>query len=168
MINLNFQTIDELGVTNPKITCQSDLRFYSVKQEPFTIYGLYEPLGGSPYHRMPESVAEAVNDGVKLSNFCTAGGRVRFVTDSDYIALRMISGGSAHMSNMCLNASSAFDIYVSRNGTDRFAGVFDPTAHRIHGRVRRYHRSAMAAEGAQGGHDKLSTVLRRYRALDRA
>ncbi len=59
MINLNFQTIEELGVTNPKITCQSDLRFYSVKQEPFTIYGLYEPLGGSPYHRMPESVGRS-------------------------------------------------------------------------------------------------------------
>lgn len=126
MINLNFQTADELGVTNPKITCQSDLRFYSVKQEPFTIYGLYDPLGGSPYHRMPGIGRRSRERRVKLSNFCTAGGRVRFVTDSDYIALRMISGGSAHMSNMCLNASSAFDIYVSRNGTDRFAGVFDP------------------------------------------
>ena len=29
------------------------------------------------------------------------------------------------MSNMCFIGSSAFDIYVSRNGTDRFAGVFD-------------------------------------------
>lgn len=126
MITLSSLSAEELGVTNPKITCQSDLRFYSVKQEPFTIYGLYEPLGGSPYHRMPESVAEATNDGVKCTNFNTSGGRVRFVTDSDYIALRMISSGSAHMSNMCLNASSAFDIYVSRNGADRFAGVFDP------------------------------------------
>ena len=54
MITLSSLSADELGVTNPKITCQSDLRFYSVKQEPFTIYGLYEPLGGSPYHRMPE------------------------------------------------------------------------------------------------------------------
>ena len=125
MINLNFNTVEKLGITNPKITCNHDLRFYNVKQEPFTIYGLYDPLGKSPYRRMPESVAEATNDRVKITNFQTAGGRVRFITDSDYIALRMISSGSAHMSNMCLMGSSAFDIYVSRNGTDRFAGVFD-------------------------------------------
>lgn len=125
MINLNFNTVEKLGITNPKITCNRDLRFYNVKQEPFTIHGLYDPLGKSPYHRMPESVAEATNDRVKITNFQTASGRVRFVTDSDYISLRMISGGSAHMSNMCLMGSSAFDIYVSRNGTDRFAGVFD-------------------------------------------
>lgn len=126
MINLKYQTAAELGVTNAKITSRENLLFYNVKQKPFRIYGLYDPLNTSPYRRMPEAVAEATNDGVKHTNFNTSGGRVRFVTDSDYIALRMVSSGSAHMSNMCLMGSSAFDIYVSHNGVDRFAGVFDP------------------------------------------
>ena len=126
MIDLISKTAEELGVTNTAITNQKDILFYNVKQAPFSIHGLFDPLNTSPYRRIPESVAEATNDGVKGLNFNTAGGRVRFVTDSDYVAIKMTSSGSAQMANMCLIGSSGFDIYVARNGVDTFAGVFTP------------------------------------------
>ena len=126
MIDLISKTAEELGVTNTAITNQKDILFYNVKQAPFSIHGLFDPLNTSPYRRIPESVAEATNDGVKGLNFQTAGGRVRFVTDSDYVAIKMTSSGSAQMANMCLIGSSGFDIYVARNGVDTFAGVFTP------------------------------------------
>ena len=77
MIDLISKTAEELGVTNTAITNQKDILFYNVKQAPFSIHGLFDPLNTSPYRRIPESVAEATNDGVKGLNFQTAGGRHR-------------------------------------------------------------------------------------------
>ena len=65
MIDLISKTAEELGVTNTAITNQKDILFYNVKQAPFSIHGLFDPLNTSPYRRIPESVAEATNDGVK-------------------------------------------------------------------------------------------------------
>ena len=80
----------------------------------------------------------------------------------------MISGGSAHMSNMCLMGSSAFDIYVSRNGTDRFAGVFDLP---LTGYTDGYDDiigQPWLPKGRKGNHDQLSALLRCDRTLDRS
>lgn len=126
MINSKSYTCDELGITSEEIKNRASIRFYNIKSEPFRIYGLYDAHSGTRYRRIPESVAEATSDGVKGLNFHTAGGRIRFKTNSDYLALKLKSPGAAQMVNMCLVGSSGFDIYIARNGRDTFHSVFRP------------------------------------------
>ena len=52
MIDLISKTAEELGVTNTAITNQKDILFYNVKQAPFSIHGLFDPLNTSPYRRI--------------------------------------------------------------------------------------------------------------------
>lgn len=127
MIAINGMTAEEVGAKNADILSRTDLRFYDIKQEPFRIYGLLDPLNNhSPYRRLPQDVADATNEGVKHLCRQTAGGRVRFTTTSDYIAIKMTSGGCAKMTNMSLIGSSGFDLYMKRNGVEIFRGVFNP------------------------------------------
>ena len=44
MIHNNAFTAAELGITNEAITAKENIRFYNIKEAPFRIYGLYEPL----------------------------------------------------------------------------------------------------------------------------
>ncbi len=61
---------------------ENDLKFYNVKDEPFDLYGFYKVKQIRRFLRLPQDVAEATNEGVKSLNYCTAGGRVRFKTNS--------------------------------------------------------------------------------------
>lgn len=89
-----------------------DLKLYDVRKPPFQIYGLYEPLTEPVFKRMPTEVAETVNEGVKNLHLHTAGGRVRFSTDSPYIVIKVIMNKVTRFSHMPLTCSSAFDLYL--------------------------------------------------------
>ena len=102
-----------------------DIRFYDVQDAPFSLYGLlYE---GGQFRRMPESVAEQVNPGVhSILHTHTAGGRVRFKTDSPYIAIHAEMPSMAHMPHFPYTGSVGFDLYVRENGKDRYVKTFIP------------------------------------------
>lgn len=109
--NMQFETsIKDEGV-----------RFYDVRKPPFDIYGLVETEQGG-FHRIPDSVAEATNSGVKTLNYHTAGGRVRFMTDSQYVGIHVKMKCLHLMSHMAPTGSSGFDLYVDND----FAGVYKP------------------------------------------
>lgn len=91
--------------------------FYNVRNAPFRVYGL---LMTAPYTRMPESAA--VSEALQALRYHTAGGRVRFRTDSPYITLRAKTNDRSRMSHMPLTGSCGFDLYES----GRYAGTFVP------------------------------------------
>ena len=96
-----------------------DLRLYDVRQKPFQIYGLYNPTTEEQFKRMPSDVAETVNQSVNSLHLCTAGGRVRFSTDSPYIAIKAVMPKICHFSHMPLTGSSGFDLFIdSPDGTE--------------------------------------------------
>ncbi len=64
---------------------KDDAKFYNVEEAPFRIYGVFKENG--KFRRIPESVAEKIRGGVYSLHTDTAGGRVRFKTDSQYIAI---------------------------------------------------------------------------------
>ena len=103
------------------------IKFHSVKESPFKIYGLYKPLEGKRFVRMPEDVAKTVNPGVEA--FCrhTAGGRVRFSTDSNYIAIRVIRESIELGNKMAAVGSAGFDLYLDEEGESVFCGCFQPS-----------------------------------------
>ncbi len=95
--------------------------YYDVRRAPFKLYGLCDTAEGR-FKRLPESVAEATSEGVKGLNFYTAGGRVRFRTDSQYVGIHVVMKSLHLMSHMAPSGSSGFDLYVD---TD-FKGVYRP------------------------------------------
>ena len=76
-IDKNFAVQDVIDHTG--------LHFYDVEEPPFRVYGV--KMDNGCYRRIPEAVAAATNDGVLALHANTAGGRVRFVTDSPRIAI---------------------------------------------------------------------------------
>lgn len=91
---------------------KEDIKFYDIRQEPFRIYGVYKPEGSAGYIRMPEEAAKATNEGVATLNHNTSGGRVRFRTDSNYIALKCIMPQIDIMPHMPATGSCGFDLYA--------------------------------------------------------
>ena len=66
-----------------------DIEWFSIREVPFAVHGLFYSEEEGVYRRLPKAVADATNEGVAHLSKCTAGGRVRFMTDSPYIAVRV-------------------------------------------------------------------------------
>lgn len=99
------------------------IRFYDVLQSPFSVHGAFHEDG--MFRRMPETVAKSVNDGVYGLHTRTAGGRVRFRTDSPYIAIHADMPPATHMSHCALTGSASFDLYVrGEDGKERFVDAY--------------------------------------------
>lgn len=89
-----------------------DCRLYDVRKSPFAIYGLYKPQTEPIFHRMPTDVAKSVSNSVYSLQTHTAGGRIRFSTDSPYVVLKCKLPATHPMPHMPLTGSSGFDLYI--------------------------------------------------------
>ncbi len=94
--------------------------FYNIKKEPFSIYGLFEPTKHPTFRRLPENVAKVTNDGVAELAYDTAGGRVRFSTDSPYVIIKLFLPSVNRFPHMPLTGSTGVDIYEDTDGGSRF------------------------------------------------
>ena len=119
---------------NLKVTAriaQEGLMWRDASEECFGVYGLYLPyIRGAEkarYRRLPDEVGLHTNDGVATLYRQTAGGRLRFNTDSEYVAIRCILDVLCHMPHMPLSGSSGFDLYITEDGVSRYFKSFIPT-----------------------------------------
>ena len=101
-IDKNFKTQTTIDKT--------DVRFYDVRQSPFSLHGV--SYDGSYYRRLPEATAENVSQRVLALSIHTAGGRVRFRTDSPYVAIRAQLPVIGRMGHFALSGSAGFDLYA--------------------------------------------------------
>lgn len=100
------------------------VQFYDVKSAPFSIHGLM--YSGGIFHRIPIGVAENVNDGVRHLNYNTAGGRVRFRTDSTYVAISAKYSSLGKMPHFAFCGSIGFDLYEGTRYVKTFSPAADP------------------------------------------
>ncbi len=105
---------------------EKDIAFYNSKSDPFKIYGLYNYRKEKVFRRLPEDVAEATSKGVASLALQTAGGRVRFSTDSEYVAIKAVMPYVNHMPHMPLSGSSGFDLYIDGDGGSKYFKTFMP------------------------------------------
>ena len=77
---------------------------------------------------MPDAVAEdpSLNEGVRLLYRHTSGGRVRFSTDSPYIAFRCEYENAGEMPHMPAKGVRGFDLFWDREDQGRFIRCFVP------------------------------------------
>ena len=110
---------------------KDDIRFYDVLKPPFTLYGVIPPeKSGEIFYRIPPEVAETVNKGVAAMNRCTAGGRVRFKTNSSYVAIRLDIPSELdlldHGPHMAFTCAAGMDLYETIDGKERYVLTFIP------------------------------------------
>ena len=115
LIDKNFKVDTEIDKTG--------LKFYSVDEAPFRLYGVMRE--GDHYCRVPRDVAETVSAGVSELSSDTAGGRVRFVTNSKRIAIIARFSTEGHMAHMTFCNQAAVDIYFGK----KYRGTFMPPTH---------------------------------------
>jgi len=108
-------------------TVPEDIQWFSIREQPFAIHGITYSEEEGQFRRLPKAVAEVTNEGVARLSKHTAGGRVRFVTDSPYIAVHLeepFAPPSSHMTALCKYGVTLF--------TERqFAGTVMPSYEQI-------------------------------------
>ena len=123
--------IDQNFITNEKLKLD-DVSFYNVKEHPWCLFGLmYDEL----FRRMPKEVAETVNEGVLALHSNTSGGRIKFCTNSAYVAICAKMPDKVVFSHMPNTGVSGFDMYVEKDYVKTFippvdmAGGFEAKHH---------------------------------------
>ncbi len=117
----NIEQIDKNFLVKTNIE-KDDINFHNVDKAAFKVYGVFKEKGR--YRRMPEDVAISVSEGVNLLHTNTAGGRVRFKTDSEYIAINAEMDGLGRMSHFAFTGSIGFDLYEDNNYIKTFVPPF--------------------------------------------
>lgn len=113
------------NMIRPEGIKQTDVRFYSPLDEPFSLYGLI--YDDNRYLRMPKAIAETVSEGVRNQSQRTSGGRVCFKTDSPYIALSCKCYFYGESSIIPLSGTHGFEVHIRDGKAHKFCGLFAPS-----------------------------------------
>lgn len=119
----NFINVDKNMIVNTTIG-DVDVTWHDVRKAPFSLYGFHNPETEPFFYRLPLDVAAATSEGVEKLNQESAGGRVRFSTDSPYIAVRAkyrVVGRSSHLT---LVSTAGFDLYIDGELGSRYVREF--------------------------------------------
>ncbi len=103
---------------------QGDIKFFDAESSQFRIYGLMRENG--IFCRMPKVVADSVNEGVAELYAHSAGGRIRFVTNSKRIAIKAKMPAICKFPHFTLAGTAGFDIYIKKDGKDIYYKTFMP------------------------------------------
>lgn len=107
--NFQLETIKETNVV-----------WKNARDDAFSLHGVFYSEEEGKYRRVPKAVADTVSDGVAYLSTCTAGGRLRFTTDSDYVAVKVLIPVFVPMRHMTFSGTAGFSLY--ENG--KFIGIY--------------------------------------------
>ncbi len=104
--------------------------WHSVPSPELKVYGLLVDKDGNRFSRVPWSVGSECKsaDNMKSLYLHTAGGRVRFATDSEYVAIRCKWTQPMFIApHMPLTGTAGFDLYITEeDGSSHFFKNFGP------------------------------------------
>ena len=135
-IDPNFNVSESFG--------REDIILRNCREEPFTVHGIFWSEG--KFRRMPREVAEATSQGVAYLHASTAGGRVRFRTDSPFIAIKAEVAAKGYMAHFAMTGSAGFDLYAD----NEYIKTFVPPLNYTNG-----YESILAIPGAR----KMRTIM---------
>lgn len=105
----------------------SETDFFDVTKAPFEIFGVMPPTDDKDkFRRMPYEAAKNVSEGVEILHSNTAGGRIRFRTDSPYISIKAELPSVCRFPHMPLSGTTGFDCYSVNGENQVYAGTFMP------------------------------------------
>lgn len=100
------------------------LCFCDAEEAPFQVYGVFKENG--LFRRMPEAIASKISEGVSSHSTRSAGGRVRFVTSSPYVAIKTEYIPHKTSCHMAVTGSAGFDLYAEYDDRVWYKGTFVP------------------------------------------
>ncbi len=104
----------------PETLGRPDVRFFDITEPPVRYYGVFREDG--MFRRVPVGIAETVSKGIHEMCGTAAGGRVRFMTDSPYVAIA-VEYSQYELSCVIPNSNMVgFDMYAD----DAYVGAFRP------------------------------------------
>ena len=104
----------------------ADTDYYDATESPVTLHGgFYENESGF-FVRVPTKTAENISRGIRILGKITAGMRIKFSTDSDYLELKVGYSSYFHVTKMSFLASSGFTLLEDTDDGQCFAQIFIP------------------------------------------
>lgn len=111
---------------NPAAVHYDGMQVYDINQPPFRIYGLCRKPGETDFKRLPYDLGAGIDNECVRDNYMkTAGGRIRFRTDSRRIVLRCGWPALSEKNHMPMTGTSCFDLYAD----GIFCGTLRPADH---------------------------------------
>jgi len=108
-IDKNFQAIP----------LEPGLCFQDVRSTPARIYGLIE----GEYARLPAALRPLASEKLQMLQRCTSGGRVRFLTDSRRLGLRMLVSDAEGYPHMAYSGYAGIDCYLGEEPDPKYLGT---------------------------------------------
>lgn len=109
-------------------TVEGGVRYYTIPHENFALYGVYYHETQKEFVRLDREIAKTVNEGVEwLSNF-TAGGRLRFATDSTSLTLRVTYPAMRLMVHMAIAGQGGFSLLEETEEGVKLVKILPPLA----------------------------------------
>ena len=106
--------------------------FKSCFDAPFEIRGLANPKESGKLYRVAQSVFPMMSDSLSYLSKCTAGGRVRFRTDSPYIIVKVeLAEGDKIMPHMPITGISGVDLYTGSGVNCKYKKTIIPPSHYV-------------------------------------
>lgn len=133
---MNIADIDENLRINPTLDLP-DVQWLDASEAPFRVYGAADPKVS--FDRVPPDVAAVsakywgLGEGIRSLAQNTAGVRLRFATDSPYIAISAKWRNQTQMPHMAFTGISGFDLYSCKEGVQNFVNSFCPPVNAPHG-----------------------------------
>jgi hypothetical protein len=109
--------------------CDQEIEWHAIEEDVFSLHGVFYSHEDGLYLRMPLDVAKQVSANVEYLCTNTAGGRIRFRTDSKLIAYQVVEPKCVAMPHMPLTGQMGFGLYCD----DKYEGTFSPLAKDLEG-----------------------------------
>ena len=134
---------------------KSGYDFYDVDEAPFRIYGVEKKDG--KYRRLDEAFAESVSRGVGILHSNTAGGRIRFRTNSKSLAFLIKCDGGLPTENGAYLNKVGLDVYADGRffGVTRGGNTFPNT----------YYETILTSQGIAPGEKTFTVYMPNYGEL---
>ena len=110
--NMTIKSVDENG-----------LAWLSPDQYPFKLIGFNWFEQDKIFRRFPANPVPAFPEGVESLSNCTAGGQIKFRSDSSRVGIKVKLPASYSMDHMANTGCSGFDLYLGNSERHTFWGV---------------------------------------------
>ena len=120
---MDISQIDSNFKPNVLTNCNIEIEWHAIEEPIFSLHGVYFSKQENCFLRLPNEVATNVSDGVALLCKHTAGGRIRFSTDSDVFAFQIVEPFIEPMQHMPITGQMGIALYTD----NKYEGTFAPS-----------------------------------------
>ncbi|MBR5632352.1 MAG: hypothetical protein IKW68_00085 [Clostridia bacterium] len=103
-----------------------DIKWIDVREAPFSIHGVFYDESIKKFARLPRDVASATSSNVNYLSLFTAGGRIRFRTDSRYVGIYAVMTDGESKTTCQMDHGFDLSHYDEHFGRETYAYSFVP------------------------------------------